>query len=347
MGIPVFQMFNLPDWSSSFLTLFLLFSTFVFFAFLADLRSTSSTIWSLQVYDFYKFYKPPDASVRYCCHGSCFTDDQTGAQRDEVATYPASSGGAGICTQAIWLQRITACGCEPGSGAEGQEDPGWPGLAPCQAGGPCRRREGGDRVEYLTLGGSAVFLQTHLWESRGGGLLLTCPCLVLGSWTQPLGACFLAWDGLSLRAGCDGLVQASMGSGARLRAWLGSPHPSGLWLSPSPSAVGSAAGPRSLPRPPVGVRACSLRAPAGWQLPLCPSVFSTSYSPPYKTFLESNIYQDPYCSSSEHSPLKIYFLKEVSHTEELWLIFLGVIWYTKKKLLKIKEKACEVKTISK
>lgn len=126
-------------------------------------------------------FKPPDAPVRYCCHGSCFTDDQTGAQRDEVATYPASSGGAGICTQAIWLQRITACGCEPGSGAEGQEDPGWPGLAPCQAGGPCRRREGGDRVEYLTLGGSAVFLQTHLWESRGGGLLLTCPCLVLGS----------------------------------------------------------------------------------------------------------------------------------------------------------------------
>lgn len=45
----------------------------------------------------------------------------------------------------------------------------------------------------------------------------------------------------------------------------------------------------------------------------------------FKTFLKSNICPETYCSSSDHSPLKTYSLKEVPHIEELQINFL--VWY--------------------
>ena len=72
-----------------------------------------------------------------------------------------------------------------------------------------------------------------------------------------------------------------MGSGAHLRVWLGSPHPSGLWLGPSPLCRGECCWP---PEPSLTPSWSEGLLPATWHFPswvAIASVFSTSYSPPY------------------------------------------------------------------
>ena len=89
-------------------------------------------IGKLLGYILVSLFKPPEISVGCCCPCcSHFTGEHTKAQRHEVTIHPPSSGGAGVCTHTVWLQRVTACGREPGSRVEAQKGPEWPGLAPC------------------------------------------------------------------------------------------------------------------------------------------------------------------------------------------------------------------------